>query len=190
MNRKTALFIAALTLAAFFGGCSGDDSSSNDTSTSATSGTSAVTTTEAATTTEASTTAASETSLTAEELAKKAIGAGEWPAMADITDTDVILEDYEIDAKDPKIEDICIKKCPMSAVMAEIIVIKAVSGETEYAKTLLETRKDRLINKFAFYPSDKEIAEAAIVGTSGSYAYLLAAESAEAGRDALVSAIG
>lgn len=124
------------------------------------------------------------------DIAEAALGAGEWPVMAEINDADIILEDFEIDINDEKIENIYIKKCPMSATMAEIIIIKAKSGEVDYAIELLNTRKERLINKFSYYPSDKEIAEGAVIGSKGDFAYLLAAESAQQGEAALINAIG
>lgn len=178
MKKLMYIILTAALLCAPLTGCSDDDSSSGADTRATDSTTVAESVTE------------KPSDVKPSDLAAAALGVGEWPKMAEITDADIISEDFEIDTADERLEDICIRKCPMSATMAEIIVIKAKKGEADYALSLLKTRKERLVKKFAFYPSDKEIAEAAIVGSQGDYVWLIAAEAAAKGNDALVSALG
>lgn len=96
----------------------------------------------------------------------------EWPAMEQITDPDIALEFFKLDLNNPNYNDIIIMQCPMSAVMAEIIVINA--QDVDSAKDDLLQRQAKMRETDAFYPNDVEIAENSIVGTSGNYVYFLA----------------
>lgn len=186
--KKLILSAAALIISAVLCGCSGEENASSlQTTAAGTEETTVVSTPLSDASGESDDT---QTAPTLSELANAALSVGEWPAMAEISDADIILEDFEIDINDNKIEDIYIKKCPMSATMAEIIIIKSKNGEVNHAVDLLNARKQSLITKFAFYPSDKEIAEGALIGSLGDYAYMIAAGSAAEGKDALLAALG
>ena len=197
------VFTAALCAAVFCGCDNGNKSSSSLSSTTVTSGTSSSLSSSESTTSRSETSGKSEsssgdaslTSLAASDgstdhdvksLAKLITGTGQWPMMAEITDETSLKDDYGIDVNDKKYDSFSVYKCPMSSTISEVMVIKPVDGEMDYAMEFLNDRKDKLINKFAYYPSDKEMAEAAKVGKQGEYAYLICATEAENADKALL----
>ena len=100
----------------------------------------------------------------------------EWPAMEQITDPDIALEFFKLDLNNPNYNDIIIMQCPMSAVMAEIIVINA--QDVDSAKEDLLQRQAKMRETDAFYPNDVEVAEKSIVGVSGNFVYFIAGTNA------------
>ena len=108
----------------------------------------------------------------------------EWPVLEQITDPDIALEFFKLDLANSNYEDIVIMQCPMSATMAEIIVIKA--ADVDAAKADLEERQAKMRDTDAFYPNDVEIAEKSIVGTSGNYVYFLAGINAADSEEILI----
>ena len=87
-------------------------------------------------------------------------------------DKDIIQEYFTLQADNPNYKQILVMQCPMSAVIAEIILIQA--EDTQSAMQDLQARKDKLINTDAFYPEHKEIAEQSIVGSYGDIVYFIA----------------
>ena len=107
----------------------------------------------------------------------------EWAALDRITDNEIAQEFFKLNLKNPEYKDIVIMQCPMSAVLAEMIIIE--TDNVDGAKADLEARKDKLINVDAFYPNAVEIAENSIVGTYNNIVYFIAAENAEASEEIL-----
>lgn len=101
----------------------------------------------------------------------------EWPEMAEITDGFILNEFFGIDTDVYPEEDIAVYQCPMSAVMSEIILIR--SDDLAGACAVLEARREKAITIDAFYPEDKAIAEASVVGTEGDIAYFIMGSSAD-----------
>lgn len=102
----------------------------------------------------------------------------EWAQLDRISDPDIMNEFFKLDMNNENYNDILVMQCPMSAVIAEIILIEAKDGQVETAKADLETRKEKLINVDAFYPDSKTIAEDSIVGVYNNIAYFIAGENA------------
>lgn len=96
----------------------------------------------------------------------------EWASLSEIDDKDIIQEYFTLQADNPNYKQILVMQCPMSAVIAEIILIQA--EDTQSAMQDLQARKDKLINTDAFYPEHKEIAEQSIVGSYGDIVYFIA----------------
>lgn len=113
----------------------------------------------------------------------------EWPVMAEVTD-DMILKDYFlIDPASECFEQLIVMQCPMSAQMSEIIIIKAGDGDLD-EKTAWETVNDRrkkAIETDAWYPADKELADASIVGKCGNYVYFIIGVNAEAAEKSITN---
>lgn len=106
-------------------------------------------------------------------------GAIEWPAMMIVNDTQMLMDYFTLDKNNPNYKDIMVKQAAMSAAFGEYIVIEAHEGKVDEAVKDLEARKTKLIEKDAFYPEHKELAEKTIVGKSGNFAYLIAGEDPE-----------
>ncbi len=102
----------------------------------------------------------------------------EWAQLDRISDPDIMNEFFKLDADNENYNDILVMQCPMSAVIAEIILIDAKDGQVDAAKADLEARKEKLINVDAFYPDSKTIAEDSIVGVYNNIAYFIAGENA------------
>lgn len=96
----------------------------------------------------------------------------EWASLSEVDDKDIIQEYFTLQADNPNYKQILVMQCPMSAVIAEIILIQA--EDTQSAMQDLQVRKDKLINTDAFYPEHKEIAEQSIVGSYGDIVYFIA----------------
>lgn len=118
-------------------------------------------------------------------LVDAAMSVGEWPWLEEVTDAQVISDFFLMDST--KYEQSIFMQCPMSATMCEIIIVK--SDDADSAKADLEARQKKAQDTDAFYPADVERAGASIVGTEGSYAYFIMADSASDVEDALVEAI-
>ncbi|MDE6593409.1 MAG: DUF4358 domain-containing protein [Oscillospiraceae bacterium] len=113
----------------------------------------------------------------------------EWPVMAEVTD-EMILKDYFlIDPASECFEQLIVMQCPMSAQMSEIIIIKAGDGDLD-EKTAWETLNDRqrkAIETDAWYPADKELADASIVNRCGNYVYFIIGVNAEAAEESITN---
>lgn len=113
-------------------------------------------------------------------------GAVEWPAMVLMTDAATLKDFFLLDAENPNYKEVMVKQAAMSAAFGEIIVIEAVEGKVDEAVKDLEARKQKLIDQDAFYPEHQELAQNAIVGKKGNYAYLLAGQGAADAEKALI----
>lgn len=113
----------------------------------------------------------------------------EWAKLDEITDSAIMLEFFKLDKDNENYNDILVMQCPMSSVIAEIIIIDAKDGQVETAKTDLTARQDKLINVDAFYPDSKAIAEESIVGTYNNTAYFIAGENAAQSEEILIQAL-
>lgn len=101
----------------------------------------------------------------------------EWASLSTIDDENLINEFFKLDANNPNYKKILVKQCPMSAVIAEIILIQA--EDVNSAIDDLQNRKQKLIDVDAYYPEHKEIAEKSIIGSYGDIAYFIASSNAE-----------
>ena len=108
----------------------------------------------------------------------KVLSESEWPAMAEVTDSVILNEFFLLDPANENFSEMIVMQCPVSAVMSEIIVIS--SDDIAAAEEALKARQTKAIEQDAWYPNDQELAAASIVGTSGSYAYFIIGENAEA----------
>lgn len=190
---KKIVIVSALICAMLLSGCSSkkqnSESSGNTTTTSQSSTTESggtESTTESAKD-ESENTDASDVNL--EELAQIITQSGEWPSMYAPEDTE--FEDYFGTSKtDERFGEIYGTFCPMSAILTEVILIKPVGGREQDAQDFLDERKALLIEKYAYYPSDKELAENAKVGSANGIYYLICAQSAESAEAALKEYLG
>ena len=107
------------------------------------------------------------------------------------TPDDTEFEDYFGAAKtDERFGEVYGTFCPMSAILTEVILLKSVKGREQDAQDFLDERKSLLIEKYAYYPSDKELAENAKIGNANGIYYLICAQSAESAEAALNEYLG
>lgn len=190
--KKLAVSLAALTFCAMLAGCSGknDNASSGTTAADTTlSDTMTEETSSEETTEETSAETSEETSESDEapggsaeagslrDIAEKLIEShkDDLPALTLNEDNEFNKEFFLLDADNENYEDMVIYSCPMSAVMSEIIIIKAADGQVDSVKADLEERQKKAQEQDAFYPDDVDAANASIVGTRGNYVYFLLA---------------
>ncbi|MCM1522875.1 MAG: DUF4358 domain-containing protein [Ruminococcus sp.] len=108
----------------------------------------------------------------------KVLSESEWPVMEEIKDEFILNEFFLLDVSNENYREMIVMQCPVSAVMSEIIIIKA--EDVQQAQSDLEARRTKAVEQDAWYPNDIELAEASIVGTNGSYAYFIIGENAAA----------
>lgn len=101
----------------------------------------------------------------------------EWASLDTVQDDTLISEFFTLDVNNPNYKQLLVKQCPMSAVIAEIILVQT----TDVNSTMkdLEVRKQKLINTDAYYPEHKKIAEESIIGNYDDIVYFIASDSAK-----------
>lgn len=120
-------------------------------------------------------------------IADAALAVGEWPALWEVTDPQLISDFFLLDASNGNYQNMLILQCPMSANMTEIIIVQA--EDVSAAKADLEARQKKAQEQDAFYPDDVERAGASIVGTEGDYAYFIMGDNASAAETEIVNYI-
>ena len=120
-------------------------------------------------------------------IADTALAVGEWPALWEVTDPQLISDFFLLDASNDNYQNLLILQCPMSANMTEIIIIQA--EDVSAAKADLEARQKKAQEQDAFYPDDVERAGASIVGTEGDYAYFIMGDNASTAETEIVNYI-
>lgn len=120
-------------------------------------------------------------------IADAALAVGEWPALWEVTDPQLISDFFLLDASNGNYKNLLILQCPMSANMTEIILIEA--EDVSAAKADLEARRKKAQEQDAFYPDDVERAGASIVGTEGDYAYFLMGDNTTSAETEIVNYI-
>lgn len=111
----------------------------------------------------------------------------DWPSLSEVSDEFILSDYFLLDKNNPNYEQLIVMQCPMSAVMCEIIIIKA--DDVDAAKADLEARQKKAQDTDAFYPDDIERAGNSIVGTKGDYAYFLICENPPEAEELLTAAI-
>lgn len=111
----------------------------------------------------------------------------DWPSLSEVSDEFILSDYFLLDKNNPNYEQLIVMQCPMSAVMCEIIIIKA--DDVDAAKADLEARQKKAQDTDAFYPDDIERAGNSIVGTKGDYAYFLICENPSEAEELLTAAI-
>lgn len=122
-----------------------------------------------------------------QSIADAALAVGEWPALWEVTDPQLISDFFLLDSANDNYQNLLILQCPMSANMTEIILIQA--EDVSAAKADLEARRKKAQEQDAFYPDDVERAGASIVGTEGDYAYFLMGDNSSAAETEIVNYI-
>ncbi|MGN0690792.1 MAG: DUF4358 domain-containing protein [Oscillospiraceae bacterium] len=120
-------------------------------------------------------------------LAEAALAVGEWPAMAEVTDENILADYFLLDKNNQNYKNLIVMQCPMSANMSELIIIEA--EDTSAAADDLKERRKKAQETDAFYPADEEKAKNAIVGTSGNYAYYILSAEPEKSEEAILMSI-
>lgn len=120
-------------------------------------------------------------------IADAALAVGEWPALWEVTDPQLMSDFFLLDAANENYQNLLILQCPMSANMTEIILIQA--DDVSAAKADLEARQKKAQEQDAFYPDDVERAAASVVGTEGDYAYFLVGDNTPEAETAIVEYI-
>ena len=132
-----------------------------------------------------SSTVAVEKNFSTDELTEAVKSAGEWPKMVKIEDNEMAQEFFKLDLENENYVEISISQCPMSASLAEIIIINPAEGKLDTAKEDLKTRKAKLTKSDVFYPDHQNIADESIIGDAGGYVYLIVGLSSVDGEKAL-----
>jgi len=186
MKKITLLLIISSMLVSMVG-CgksSNNNNSTSDTTTTTqtveetTTDTTVETTIEGTTPQETSTNGAESTgSVDLQAIVDEITSKEEWASLSKIEDEALISEFFTLDPNNPNYKQLLVMQCPMSAVIAEIILIE--TDDTKSAMEDLNARREKLINTDAFYPEHKEIAEESIVGSHGNIAYFIAGDEEE-----------
>lgn len=167
----TAVALAAIT--ATFTGCS--DSTASDSSVTSSATTEAGNSTADSTATYDSSAADDETPAaerTAADLAEAVNGCLEWPAMEEVTDTEIIQSFFGIDAS--TLEDYYFSNALMSVHLNQIIIAKPKAGNEDELKTILDNHFAYIKDGAAFYPDQEISAAGAVQGvTSDGYYYII-----------------
>ncbi|MDE5993359.1 MAG: DUF4358 domain-containing protein [Oscillospiraceae bacterium] len=192
--KKIIAAAAAVVMCAMLAACGGDSGSADNSSTSAetTSAAADVSDTEADTETEAEVENGTVEGVTdsanpLQPLADAATSVGEWPALMEVTDPQMLSDFFLLDAGNENYRNMIVLQCPMSATMTELIIIE--TSDTDAAVSDLEARRQKAIEQDAFYPNDVDLANASIVGTEGDYAYFILAWDAAEAEKALAEAV-
>lgn len=126
------------------------------------------------------------TDKTAAELLDIVLKSIEFPPTVEVTEESA-FEEMGIDLS--LAEDYAAVKQMLSVDVAEVIVLKVKEGEEENALEQLKSRKEALINYFAYYPEQVESANATVVGSEGNVVYLICHVDAEKGEEGLLGEI-
>jgi hypothetical protein len=129
-----------------------------------------------------------ETTVNLENVVEAITSQVEWASLTTIDDSELISEFFKLDSDNPNYEQLLVKQCPMSAVIAEIILIQA--NDVDSAMDDLQARKQKLIDTDAYYPEHKLIAEDSIIGYYGDVVYFLAGENAQDSEKVLIEYLG
>ncbi len=197
MKRTIAAAAAVLLVMSMFTGCGkkNQNNAAQSETTSAVSETTQTTTQTSETMTESSSSETSqetsgepvETVNPLNHLAEAALAVGEWPAMAEVTDENILSDYFLLDKNNQNYKNLIVMQCPMSANMSELIIIEA--EDTSAAADDLKERRKKAQETDAFYPADEEKAKNAIVGTSGDYAYYILSSEPEKSEEAILMSI-
>lgn len=128
----------------------------------------------------------STTDKTAAQLMEMVMNAVQFPQMIDLNDNERI-EEMGIDLT--VTEDYAIKQQMLSVDVCEVIIIKTSSENMEKVLEVLNSRKDSLINDFAYYPEQVQSANATVVGSKKDIAYLICHTEAAKAEEQLLSQI-
>lgn len=186
--KKLTILATVFSLLMLVSGCSNNNSSADTTTTAPVT---------EATTTEATTTEAPEESTTETPDAPTASGAAalaevvmtsvEFPAMMPIEDEAMVTEFFALTLDN--MAEYSINQQLISALLAEVIIVKPVEGKADAVLEELKARKTYLIDTAAFYPDQEVSAAATVVGSAGDYVYLICHSEAATAEQALLAAI-
>jgi hypothetical protein len=192
LMKKVCIPIAMLILMSMLVGCGNSTAdNSNDTTTTTTAQTETqletetIADTQTTESTEENSTSGDTVDLSAmvDEITSKV----EWASLLEIEDDELISEFFTLDPNNPNYKQLLVMQCPMSAVIAEIILIQA--DDVDSAMDDLSVRQEKLINTDAYYPEHKEIAENSIINHVGDIVYFIAGENAEDSEKVLIDYI-
>lgn len=121
---------------------------------------------------------------TCEEMAQSVLQSTQFP---DMVKTDESMLSLIMDFSANGITEYSVYQQMMSVDLAELIIVR--TEDTETVTSLLEQRKQSLIQQFAAYPEQQKSAEATVVGSKGNVCYLIACKNAADAEKALKSLI-
>ena len=125
------------------------------------------------------------TDKTAAELLEIVLNSVQFPQLIELTDEERISGEIGIDLS--LVEEYAIVQQMLSVDVCEVIVLIAKDDEAvSELEGVLETRKESLINDFAFYPNQVASAEATEVGSVMNVVYLICHEEAAEAEIALI----
>ena len=125
------------------------------------------------------------TNKTAAELLEIVLNSIQFPQLVELTDEYRITGEMGIDLS--LVEEYAIVQQMLSVDVCEVIVLIAKDDEAvSELEGVLETRKESLINDFAFYPNQVASAEATEVGSVMNVVYLICHEEAAEAEMALI----
>ena len=128
------------------------------------------------------------TDKTAEELLEATLNSVQFPQLVRLDDEERITDELGIDLS--LVEEYAIMQQMLSVDVCEVIILIAKDDvAARELEAVLKSRKESLINDFAFYPNQVAAAEATEVGSMMNVAYLICLEEAAEAELALVEAI-
>lgn len=128
------------------------------------------------------------TDKTAEELMESVLNSVQFPQLVELTDEERIKGDMGIDLS--LVEEYAVVQQMLSVDICEVIILIAKDeGAAKELESVLEARKESLINDFAFYPNQVAWAEATEVGKVMNVVYLICHEEADKAALALIEEV-
>ena len=121
------------------------------------------------------------------ELLLIVLNSVQFPQTVEVTDEDRISGEIGIDLS--LVEEYAIVQQMLSVDVSEVIILIAKDGAAEELESVLEKRKESLINDFAFYPNQVAAAEATEVGKVKNVVFLICHEEAAAARQKLIEEV-
>ena len=130
---------------------------------------------------------ADKTDKTAGELMEVVLNSIQFPQTVELDNEDRITDELGIDLS--MVEEYAIVQQMLSVDVSEVIVLIAKDGAVSELESVLEDRKESLINDFAYYPNQVASAEATEVGSMKNVVYLICHEEAAEAEDKLIEEV-
>lgn len=127
------------------------------------------------------------TDKTTEQAAEIVLNSGDFPLTIQIDDENMLSDTIGLNLND--IAEYTVYQQMLSVDLAELIIIKPKDGKIDAVKDSLYARKQNLIDTFAFYPNQKEPAEATVVGEKDGLCYLICCNDSAKAEEALLKEI-
>lgn len=122
---------------------------------------------------------------TAREIAEAVLENAEFPKMTELSDKEDLIK--YIDFNFNYAEDMCFFWQTISVELAEVLIIIPKKGMEQEALDFANSRRDKIMNDTAFYPSQEKAADASVSGVIGNVVYFICGNEAKLAEDFLIN---